>query len=91
MEEHIFHSTRGRAEVVSDDAVATRAVLSLGQWSMEYKPQAERPQTHDSRMEQRPHQGGQTTAKRGTKETHSVLSVAVWRTAGLTSCKVLAV
>lgn len=91
MEEHIFHSTRERAEVVSDDAAATRAVLSLGQWSMEYKPQAERPQTHDSRMEQRPHQGGQTTAKRGTKETHSVLSVAVCRTAGLTSCKVLAV
>ena len=90
MEEHIFHSTRGRAEVVSGDAAATRAVLSLGQWSMKYKPQAERLQTHDSGMEQRPHQGGQTATKRGTKETHSVLSVAVCRTAGLTSCRVLA-
>ena len=90
MEEHIFHSTRGRAEVVCDDPTATRAVLSLGWWSMKYKPQAERPQTHDSGMGQRPHQGGQTTTKRGNKDTHSVLSEAVCRTAGLTLCKVLA-
>ena len=90
MEEHIFHSTRGRAEVVCDDPTATRAVLSLGRWSMRYKPQAERLQTHDSGMEQRPHQGGQTTTKRGNKDTHSVLSEAVCRTAGLTLCKVLA-
>lgn len=44
----------GEWEVVCDDATATRAVLSPGQWFMKYQPQAKRPKTHDSGMQQKP-------------------------------------